>query len=125
MGFGDAIRSVLSKYATFTGRALRSEYWWWTLFVVLLQIATSVVDAVIFGIEENSIQLLTLLVSLALFLPGLAVTVRRLHDTGHSGWWVLIAFVPIIGWIVLLVWMVNKGDEGANQYGGPASAVVA
>ncbi|MFC5067650.1 DUF805 domain-containing protein [Flaviflagellibacter deserti] len=124
MGFGDAIRAVLSKYATFSGRALRSEYWWWTLFLILLQIATSVVDAVIFGVDEGSVQLLTLLVSLALFLPGLAVTVRRLHDTGYSGWWVLIVFIPLIGWIVLLYWMIKKGDEGTNQYGGPASARV-
>jgi uncharacterized membrane protein YhaH (DUF805 family) len=125
MEFGTAIRAVLSKYATFSGRALRSEYWWWTLFVILLQIGTSVIDAIIFGVDENSIQLVTVLVSLALFIPGLAVSVRRLHDTGHSGWWLLIILVPIIGIIVLLVWMIRKGDEGTNQYGGPASALVA
>ncbi len=124
MGFGDAIRAVLSKYATFFGRALRSEYWWWTLFVILMQIATSIIDAVIFGVGEGSLQVLTLLVSLALFLPGLAVTVRRLHDTGHSGWWILIILIPLIGWVVLIYWMIKKGEEGTNKYGGPASALV-
>ena len=111
MSFPDAVRTVLSKYATFSGRARRSEYWWFTLFTVIVYTITSIIDAVI------GTSIVTALVSLALLLPGLGVTVRRLHDTGRTGWWVLIALVPLAGAIVLLVFEVQDSEPGTNAYG--------
>lgn len=113
MTFGEAVSDGFSKYATFSGRTSRSGYWWFYLFYVLVLIGVSIVDAVI------KIPILTALAVLALFLPTLAVLVRRLHDTDHSGWWVLISFVPLVGTIVLIVFACT--DSGPpNKYGdGP------
>ena len=106
MNFGQAISACLSKYATFTGRARRSEYWWFFLFEFLMMAAASTINDKLSG-----------LVSLALLLPALAVGVRRLHDIGRSGWWLLLSLVPVIGWIVLLVWAVQKSDPDVNAFG--------
>ena len=111
MSFPDAVRTALSKYATFSGRARRSEYWWFTLFTVIVYVATSIIDAVI------GKEVVTLLASLAFLLPALAVTVRRLHDTSRSGWWILIGIVPLVGAIVLLVFEVQDSHPGTNAYG--------
>ena len=100
-----------AAYAQFDGRASRSEYWWFYLFTVLITAAADMLG----GTVGN-------LASLALFLPGLALVARRLHDTGRSGWWFLIAFT-VIGIPVLLYWLVKDSDAGANKYGeGPARA---
>jgi uncharacterized membrane protein YhaH (DUF805 family) len=111
--FGEAVSDGFSKYATFNGRTSRSGYWWFYLFYVLVLVGASIVDAVI------KIPILTALAALALFLPTLAVLVRRLHDTDHSGWWVLISFIPLVGTIVLIVFACT--DSGPpNKYGdGP------
>lgn len=126
MTFTQTIPAVLSKYATFTGRAARPEFWWWLLFVFLLGVATSLIDhyyiALALGIEaftEETLQPLSTLVSLGLLLPGLAVSARRLHDINRSGWWMLIILIPLIGGLVLLWWCVKKGDEGDNDFGPP------
>jgi uncharacterized membrane protein YhaH (DUF805 family) len=111
MGFADAIRSVFSKYVVFSGRARRSEFWWFTLFAVILYIVAAIIDKAI----GNSI--LSLILGLALLLPSLAVTVRRLHDTGRSGWWILLGIIPVIGAIVLLVFECQDSQPGANAYG--------
>lgn len=119
MGFIEAVQSGFKNYATFTGRARRSEYWWWVLFQLL-----AVVVPTIFSVGESvngqfglwsGVQIL---VSLGLILPTLAVTIRRLHDTNRSGWWLFISLVPIIGSIALLVFYCLKGTEGPNKYGG-------
>ncbi len=113
MTFGEAIGDSFSKYAQFTGRSSRSAYWWFVLFYVLVFIAASIVDAAI-----NS-QLFAGLAVLGLLLPSLAVLVRRLHDTGRSGWWVLISFVPLIGSIVLIVFACGSSAP-PNRWGdGP------
>ncbi|MDA7946808.1 MAG: DUF805 domain-containing protein [Hyphomicrobiaceae bacterium] len=124
MTFTDAVRTCFSKYATFSGRAARPEYWWWVLFSVLVNIASNIVDAYLIApalglppFGENSAQPLSIIVGLALLLPGLAVAVRRLHDIDRSGWWMLIALIPIIGLIVLIYWAVQPGTESDNQYG--------
>lgn len=122
MTMGDSIRTVLSKYATFSGRAARSEFWWWVLFVIIVHIGTSILDGIIVGpvFGEGAFhgpELITGLVSLALFLPGLAVTVRRLHDVGRSGWWIFLALIPLIGFLVLLYWYVQPGEPGRNRFG--------
>ena len=110
MGFGDAVKQALGKYATFSGRARRSEYWYFTLFNVIVSFVAGILDAVI-GVPATQV-----LVGLALLLPGLAVSVRRLHDIGRSGWWLLIAFT-IIGIILLIVWYCQDSDPGQNQHG--------
>lgn len=112
MGFGTAVSSVLSNYAGFSGRARRSEYWWWQLFLFLVYLVAAIVDA---ALGLNSILLFV--VVLALALPTIAVTVRRLHDTDRSGWWFLIALIPLVGPIVLLVFCVMDSTPGPNQYG--------
>lgn len=126
MGFLDAIRSCLSRYVGFSGRAPRSEYWYWALFSFLVSIAASVLDAsglADFALgDEETVGVAEILVTLALTLPGLAVTVRRLHDIGRSGWWLLLMFVPILGWIALLIWTLAKSDADANRFGPPYAA---
>lgn len=115
MNFTQAVSTVLSKYATFTGRAARPEFWWFALFNVIASLVTGMVDQAVFGHEVVSI-----VYALAVLLPGLAVAVRRLHDTDRSGWWLLIGLVPVIGWIVLVYWYASEGTPGANQFGPPA-----
>ncbi len=129
MTFTQTIPAVLSKYATFTGRAARPEFWWWVLFVFLVNVATALIDHIIIapalGIEaytEETPQMLSMVVSLGLLLPGLAVGVRRLHDINRSGWWMLIILIPLIGGLFLLWWCVKKGDEGDNDFGPPPEA---
>ena len=96
MTFTESIRTCFRKYADFNGRAARSEFWWWMLFNVLAAFVLSM-------FSERLAQLL----SLVLLLPNIAVSARRLHDIDRSGWWQLIGFVPLIGWIVLLFWYVQ------------------
>lgn len=124
MNMKNAVTTVLSKYATFQGRAARPEYWWWVLATLILFIALAVVDGALFapmmGFEafsEDAGQPLSFLASLALLLPNLAVSVRRLHDTDRSGWWLLLAIIPIIGSLVLLFFMIQRGTDGANRFG--------
>lgn len=121
---------VLRKYFVFSGRARRKEYWMFFLFNLLATIVLVFIDSAI-GMysAENGIGLLSGLYSLAVLIPSISVGVRRLHDTGKSGWWMLIALVPFIGSIVLLVFFVLDSDPGSNQYGpnpklvGPGSVI--
>lgn len=121
MTFGQAIASGFQNYVTFSGRAARSEYWYWVLFVILVSIATYALDAVIFPDSETGP--INLLAGLALFLPGLAVGIRRLHDLDRTGWWFLIAFT-IIGLVLLFVWACMKGTAGPNRFGPEPQAVL-
>jgi uncharacterized membrane protein YhaH (DUF805 family) len=100
MTFGESIKTCFSKYADFTGRASRSEYWWWFLFVLLATVATSIVS-----------EKLSALFSLAVMLPGLAVGARRLHDIDKSGWFQLLYLIPVIGGIILIYWAAQEGKE--------------
>ena len=104
MGFFKAIGSGFGNYTNFSGRARRSEFWWWTLFAFLMGILTV-------------IPILGWLIALAMLLPNLAMQVRRLHDTGHSGWWWFIGLIPIIGFIVLLIFYVTDSKPGPYQWG--------
>ncbi len=123
MGFTEAVRSVLSDhYADFTGRASRSEYWWFALFSILVSIGISIARAIAGDVVGG---ILGLLFVLALIVPSISVTVRRLHDSDRSGWWILIALVPMIGSLVLLVLMVLPGTPGENRFGPDSSANVA
>ncbi len=117
MSFEQAVKSCLRKYVTFSGRAQRSEYWWWALFVFLSSLLVGVVEGLINGFAGENVGILNGAFSLATFLPGLSVLVRRLHDTNRSGWWFWIIFVPFVGWILLLVWLISKGTDGPNDCG--------
>ena len=117
-----AVRTCFSKYATFSGRARRAEFWWFTLFNFIAQAVLNVIDGIFFGFGPGFFDVppahpLSALYSLAVLLPSIAVAVRRLHDTGKSGWWVLIWLIPLIGWILLIWWLATPGDEGHNDHG--------
>lgn len=101
---------ALQKYADFTGRATRTQYWMFILIYILISIAASLLDFVI------GISLVSTLLALALLVPSISIAARRLHDTDRSGWWQLIALIPLIGWIVLLVFLVQD-SRGDNEYG--------
>ena len=120
MGFFDAIGSVFSNYATFSGRAPRSEFWWFWLLNTIVSIAIdgSGMRHGMTGLEHmEGPSILSTIWHLAVFIPTLAVSVRRLHDTDRSGWWLLLWLVPVIGWIVLLVFYVSRGTAGVNRFG--------
>lgn len=111
---------VLRKYAVFSGRARRKEYWYFALGYLVLYVACALIDWVlgpIWSLIGEDIGLFGLLLAIGLFLPSLAVTVRRLHDTDRSGWWILIFFIPIVGVIVAVVFLASKGTEGDNRFG--------
>ena len=109
---------VLKKYAVFSGRARRKEFWFFVLFNIIISIVLAVIDGVTGSFSaEAGMGLLGGIYTLAVLIPGIAVSVRRLHDTERSGWWLLIALVPLIGAIVLLVFMVQDSKPGQNQYG--------
>lgn len=117
MSFADAVRSCLTQYVGFSGRAGRSEYWFFVLFNFLVSIVAGVVDGIL------GIGVLGVVVFLGLLLPGLAAAVRRLHDGGRSGWWMLVLLVPLVGPIVLIVFLVQDGKPGDNQYGSNPKGV--
>lgn len=105
----------LKKYAEFAGRARRKEYWMFVLVNFLIAIAISIGGGIL-GLEEGT-AVISGLYSLAVLVPGIAVTVRRLHDTGRSGWWMLIALIPIAGPIAMLIFLCGVSKPGENEYG--------
>ena len=124
----------LRRYAEFSGRSRPKEYWMFALFVFLVSLAALIVDMLLgFGDAVSGSTKapgfwagwaaaggggpLTLIVSLAMLVPGLAVTIRRLHDSDRSGWWILIAFVPLVGFLALMVFMILGGTRGPNRFG--------
>lgn len=129
MGFTEAITTCLKeKFATFSGRAPRSEYWWFWLFtaigptviwlaVALLSLLIGFIDAATGLIFMGLAGILVCIALLALLIPSLAVAVRRLHDTNHSGWWLLIGLIPFIGALYLIFLYISAGTPGENDYG--------
>lgn len=109
--------AVLKKYAVFSGRAQRAEYWYFVLFNFIICVILGAIDSVISWGSQSPMMVLSGLYSLAVLIPSLAVLFRRLHDTGRSGWWILIVLIPIIGSIWLLVLMVLDSSYGDNKYG--------
>lgn len=106
MNFTDAIKTCFNKYADFSGRAKRPEFWWFMLFLFLANLVIGMLGDVI-----------SVLFSLATLLPSLAAGTRRLHDTNRSGWWQLLWIVPFIGWIVVIVFLAQRGEDGENRFG--------
>jgi uncharacterized membrane protein YhaH (DUF805 family) len=116
MGFVEVIKGGFRNYIGFKGRAARSEYWYWTLFVYLLLIVAWLIDMTVFGFNTTGVNPMTVLATLATLLPTLAVSARRLHDIDRSGWWALLIFT-VIGYIVLIVWAFMRGTVGTNRFG--------
>lgn len=112
MDFGTAIKTCFAKYATFEGRARRSEFWFWWLFTFIVSIVL------------GWIPIIGWIISLAFIIPNISVAVRRLHDTGRSGWWWWIGLLPIVGLIILLIFYCQDSQPGANEYGANPKELV-
>jgi len=134
MGFGAAVKSVFGKYASFTGRAPRSEFWWFYLFAVVVSLVLNVIDVALGWVVDvgsdtpadsspflsffnADIGALSTVWAVVLILPYISVMVRRLHDTDRSGWWWWIQLIPCVGFIVLLVFVLLPGTRGDNRFG--------
>lgn len=138
MGFVESVKHNFSHYADFTGRAQRSQFWWWVLFIGIVSVILNVIDSglgLMVGASETEVVIgdttvpvvnqgfgiLSSIFSLVVLIPGLAVAVRRLHDADHSGWWVLwgflLTFVCFVGLIILLVFYLQRGTPGPNRFG--------
>lgn len=127
MGFGEAIKSCLGRYVDFGGRSSRSEFWWYYLFIIIV---TYGLYFILIGVTVGAAQsggnpgvgaavigILLLIFALGTFLPTLAACIRRLHDTGRSGWWLFISLVPLVGIIVLIVFWASASKAGDNDWG--------
>jgi uncharacterized membrane protein YhaH (DUF805 family) len=118
MNFSEAAASGFRNYVRFSGRATRSEFWYWTLFVTLVAIAASILQLIVLPPGDlRDANPFVAIWDLAVFLPSLAMWVRRLHDIDRKGWWLLIILIPLIGIIVLIIWACRKGTEGPNRFG--------
>ncbi len=114
MGFMEAVKTVLANYANFNARSRRSEYWYWTLAYFIAYVVLYMVGSVV-----GAGELLAGLFALGVLVPNIAISVRRFHDIGKSGWWVLIFIVPLVG-LIALIYFFTKASDGPNQYGdGP------
>lgn len=123
--FGQAVKSCFNQYCGFKGRASRAEFWWFALFTAIVGLVLGFVDGLLFTSTENAFFALlgfSGLFWLGVFLPALAVTARRLHDTDKSGWWMLL-YLTIIGGIVVFIFTLLRGNEGSNKYGEDPYAV--
>jgi uncharacterized membrane protein YhaH (DUF805 family) len=119
MSFKESIVNVFQNYANFSGRARRSEYWYFTLFIFLVSAVLSGLNAAVFGTDAQMtiFTVIQSLFSLATLIPSIAVTVRRLHDIGKSGWFYFLILIPVVGSIILLVWECKDSEPGTNVYG--------
>jgi len=117
MGFGDAVKTCFSKYAEFKGRASRPEYWWFFLSYIIVYVALAIVAA-----AARGLSFLLWIAIVAYIIPLIAAAVRRLHDTGKSGWWYFIGLIPLVGFIILIVMLAAEGQPGPNEYGPPAGS---
>ena len=120
MNFVEAVKSGYQNYVNFSGRSARSAFWWWVLFQFIVSIVIAMVEGggqASAGMMSYNAGPIAMVWSLANLLPYLALGVRRLHDIDKSGWWLLIGLIPLIGWIILIVWYATKGTTGSNRFG--------
>lgn len=125
-GIVEWTKKVLRNYATFTGRARRKEYWLFYLATILLSIIFGFMEgffSALMGTGLDGDAISPLILGLFFFIPTIAVAARRLHDTGRSGWWQLLYFIPIIGWIVLIIFLAQETSSETNEWGSPAKRV--
>ena len=118
MNFQTSVKTCFSKYATFSGRASRSEYWFFYLFTIIASIVTWIIDTMLLGYSAEDTGAISLIFQIIIILPSIAVGARRLHDIGKSGWWQLL-ILTIIGIILLIVWFATIGSSKKNNYGNP------
>jgi uncharacterized membrane protein YhaH (DUF805 family) len=120
MGIWEAVKSAFGQYVTFAGRARRAEFWWFMLFVFLVSVGADLFDVAIFRplAWHGAAGPIASLWALATLLPNISVSVRRLHDLDRSGRWCWLWFVPIVGFILLLIWFASRGTDGSNRFGG-------
>ena len=117
VSFNEAVvRALTQNYCNFSGRASRSEYWWFYLFTCIVSWVVSIVVS-LFSSELSIMYIASMVVGLAFLLPSLGIAVRRLHDIGKSGWWMFISLIPLIGAIILLVWWCKDSQMEPNEYG--------
>lgn len=116
VSFSQAVRMAFDSYCRFQGRSSRSEYWWWVLFVAILSFCIGIIEGIL-GFSMTAVQATSGILSLALLLPGLGLSVRRLHDINKSGWWILLGLIPVVGAIVLIIWFAQNSQMQDNQYG--------
>ena len=114
MNFQTAVKTCFNKYATFAGRAPRSEYWYFALSYLLASVVAAVLDNAVLGMASNP---LSILVWLGFIVPSIAVSFRRLHDVNKSAWWLFFFLVPIVGPIMMLIWYCSRGTVGDNRFG--------
>lgn len=122
MDFTTAVKQVLKvNYANFQGRARRSEYWWFALFSMLFSVVAQILMGAVAATGSGILMLLiaipVLVFAIGIIIPSIAVAIRRMHDTGRSGWWLLVGFVPVIGFFVILYFFVQRGTVGSNPWG--------
>jgi uncharacterized membrane protein YhaH (DUF805 family) len=116
VGLVEAIKMGFKGYVVWNARSTRPEFWWWVLFVVIVAIVALILDSVIFGTETGGFGPIYLIAALVLLLPNISLIVRRLHDTDRTGWWYWIALIPIVGGIVLLVFMLLSSTQGPTRW---------
>lgn len=116
VSFSQAVRMAFDSYCRFQGRSSRSEYWWWVLFVAILSFCIGIIEGIL-GFSMTAVRTTSGILSLGLLLPGLGLSVRRLHDIGKSGWWILLGLIPVVGAIVLIIWFARNSQMQDNQYG--------
>jgi len=118
-----SVKTVLQKYTTISGRALRSEYWWWTLAIIIVSVILGKMDSALFLAidpatgKQTGASILSFVFTLAILIPNICVIARRLHDINKSGWWMLVSIVPILGLILFIFWAATKGTAGDNRFG--------
>ena len=118
MNFQTSVKTCFSKYATFSGRASRSEYWFFYLFTIIASIVTWIIDTMLLGYSAEDTGAISLIFQIIIILPSIAVGARRLHDIGKSGWWQLL-ILTLIGIILLIVWFATIGSSKKNKFGNP------
>ena len=116
VSFPNAIKFGFQRYFDFSGRSTRAEYWWWALFVFIANSILIIVDNIAGTTITPTTGIISSLFLLVIIIPNIAVMVRRLHDINRSGWWVFLGAVPVVGPIVIIVWMCKRGDEEENKY---------
>jgi uncharacterized membrane protein YhaH (DUF805 family) len=116
MTFQQAVKSCFAKYATFSGRSTRSEYWYWVLFATLGSLVALIIDTSVLGFDPSGVSPISGIFDLVILLPGITVAARRLHDMDRTAWWLLVTFTGI-GAIVLMVWFCFPGTGGPNRFG--------
>ncbi|MEC9431297.1 MAG: DUF805 domain-containing protein [Pseudomonadota bacterium] len=130
MTFSDSVLNVFANYFEFRGRATRSEYWWWALFSLIVSVALQIVDGMVsapamgyaaFAMDAG--RPITMVGLLALVPPTLAVGCRRLHDTGRSGWWLLVGFAPVVGTLALIWLLTRPSAERDNRFGSSVAGL--